>query len=163
MKEIWRPVEGYMGRYEVSNFGRVKSLHNNIILKPKLEKNGYFRVCLYEDNKKKKFYSIHRLVAMAFIPNPNNYPQINHKNEIRTDNRVDNLEWCTAKYNMNYGNRITRAALSCSKPIKCVETGIIYQSARKIEELFGYKNQSISKCCNGLRHTCGGYHWEFVD
>lgn len=115
-EEIWKDVIGYEGLYAVSNLGRVKSLprgkqwpyrqtHNNI-RKPLL-KNGYYAVNLSKNGKVEYFF-IHRLVAMAFIPNPHNLPFINHKDESRTNNRVENLEWCTHIYNVNYGTAIER-------------------------------------------------------
>lgn len=118
--EIWKPVKGYEGFYEVSNLGRVKSLdridslgrnHKGIILRPNHNRHGYEYVCLRK-NGNKKFKNIHRIVAEAFIENPSELPQVNHKDEDKTNNRVDNLEWCTAKYNMNYGDRNKKAGLS---------------------------------------------------
>lgn len=111
--EEWLPIEGYEELYEVSNMGRVKSLNYNNTNKEKIKKqvkfkNGYLYVSL---NKKKKIKTIrvHRLVANAFIPNPNCYPMLNHKDECKTNNCVDNLEWCDAKYNANYGTAIQRS------------------------------------------------------
>ena len=110
-QEQWRPIEEYEGLYEVSNMGRVKSLeridkNNHLvkgkILKPVMMKNGYLRVDLSKEGKHKMF-SVHRLVGMTFIPNPEGLPQINHIDEDKTNNRVDNLEWCDCKYNINYG------------------------------------------------------------
>lgn len=113
MEEIWKDIEGYEGLYQVSNLGKVKSLNYNKTAKSELLKlrkntNGYTRVVLYK-NRKAKDYQVHRLVAEAFIPNPNNYPIINHKDENKTNNRVDNLEWCTYLYNNTYGTTIERA------------------------------------------------------
>lgn len=117
--EVWKDVVGYEGLYQVSNKGRVKRLINfdsklsyskkelterkEKILKEECS-NGYLRVTLTK-NKKYKHFKVHRLVAEAFIPNPNNLPQINHKDINRKNNNVSNLEWCTAKYNMNYGKK----------------------------------------------------------
>ena len=101
MEEIWKDIEGYEGLYQISTMGRVKSLRRNIILRQGIT-NGYERVVLSTNNIPKG-YSIHRLVANAFIPNPDNLPQVNHKDENKANNRVDNLEWCTQKYNVNYG------------------------------------------------------------
>ena len=108
MKEEWRDVVGYEGLYQVSNLGRVKSfIHHNgtdkRIIKTILIKNGYCNVTLCKKGKRERKY-IHRLVAEAFIPNPNNYPIINHKDENPANNCSNNLEWCTQKYNMNYGS-----------------------------------------------------------
>lgn len=113
--EIWRPVIGYEGLYEVSSYGRVRGLdrfdgRNKItgkILSVNYEKNGYCSVALSKYGNMKR-HKIHRLVAQAFIPNPDNLPQVNHKDENKENNRVENLEWCTAKYNINYGNRLVK-------------------------------------------------------
>ena len=105
--EEWRDIKGYEGLYQVSSLGRVKSLkdsHDNYrekILKPG-NVRGYLHVNLYKDTKRKT-YRIHRLVAEAFISNPNNYEEVNHKDEDKTNNCVSNLEWCTREYNMSYG------------------------------------------------------------
>lgn len=109
-EEIWRPIEGYEGLYEVSSYGRVKSVdrydNNNHFRKSELMNffyvGGYLRVVFSKNGIVKK-YLVHRLVAQAFIPNPDNLPQVNHKDENKTNNNVDNLEWCDAKYNRNYG------------------------------------------------------------
>lgn len=109
--EVWKDVAGYEGYYKVSNLGRVRSLsgwvRNNPygILSPSSTRKGYLSVGLTKDGTCLKTVRVHRLVALAFLPNPDNLPQINHKDEDKTNNRADNLEWCTAKYNMNYGNR----------------------------------------------------------
>lgn len=119
-EEIWRPIVGYEGLYEVSSYGRVRSLdryvkysngpihlHKGMILNPEKDKDGYLQVILYNNGKIHQI-KIHRLVAQAFIPNPQDLPQVNHKDEVKTNNSVDNLEWCNAKYNANYGSRNIR-------------------------------------------------------
>ena len=121
MIEEWRPIVGYEGLYEVSSYGRVRSLDKYVKSKSKSyrlhkgkvlisEKNtrGYLSVVL-SYNGKHKAITVHRLVAQAFIPNPNNLPEINHKDEDKTNNNVENLEWCDHKYNVNYGTRNIRA------------------------------------------------------
>ena len=123
--EEWKSIPGYEGLYEVSSYGRVKSLEKSyvkkngimdhkpeIILSPKNNGTGYFIVCLYK-NKTHKYYLIHRLVALTFLPNPNNLPCVNHKDEDKTNNRVDNLEWCDQKYNVNYG--MSQEKRKCTK------------------------------------------------
>ena len=119
-EEIWRPVVGYEGLYEVSSYGRVRSLdmyvkvgygnyrlHKGKVLSPAKDTGGYLKVNLY-CNGKQKTIDVHRLVAQAFLPNPDNLPQVNHKDENKTNNRVENLEMCNAKYNLSYGTRNIR-------------------------------------------------------
>ena len=116
MGEVWKNINGYEGLYQISNNGRVKSLpklagkswRKEKILKTYLDKDGYVKVILCKENKT-KFLSVHRLIAEAFIPNPNEFPQINHKDENKQNNSLENLEWCTCKYNINYGTRTERA------------------------------------------------------
>ena len=114
MIEEWRPIEGYEGLYEVSSYGKDRSLdrfyyrlHKGKVLSPTKDRYGYLTVTL-NCNGKSKTIKIHRLVAQAFLPNPDNLPQVNHKDEDKTNNNVDNLEWCTAKYNVNFGTRQER-------------------------------------------------------
>lgn len=162
MIEIWKDIEGYNGIYQISNLGRVKSLGNtknkkDKIIKPVKNNKGYLRVTLHKSNVITRMY-VHRLVAIAFIPNINNYPQINHIDENKLNNCVDNLEWCTNKYNCNYGTKNK----TISKKVVCVETGKIYNSIREIERNLCISHTCISDCCNGKRKSAGGYHWEFI-
>lgn len=118
--EVWKDIQGYEGLYQVSNLGRVKHLPyeymiNNTkiikkehILKPHKNNCGYMLVSLFKSRKNRQFF-LHRLVAKAFIPNTNNLPEVNHKDEDKTNNRLSNLEWCTRKYNINYGTAIERS------------------------------------------------------
>ena len=105
MVEIWKDIDGYNGLYEVSNLGRIKNHKTGRILKPHLRGNGYLTVQLYNGSGFGSVKLIHRLVATAFIPNPSQYPIINHKDEIKHNNNVDNLEWCNNSYNVTYGSR----------------------------------------------------------
>lgn len=120
MEEQWKDIKGYEGLYEVSNLGNVRSLDRTVkrgqgytikegrVLTPFYEeKKGYYQVVLAKDGKAKT-YRVHRLVAVAFLENPNNYTDVNHKDEVKTNNNVDNLEWCTRKYNNNYGTKPER-------------------------------------------------------
>ena len=107
MKEVWKDIEGYEGLYQISNFGKVFSFKSNKILKPFNDKKGYLKIELRKENRR-KIYFLHRLVAMCFIENKNNLPYVNHKDENKHNNRVENLEWCTCKYNNNYGTRNSR-------------------------------------------------------
>jgi len=109
VEEVWKDIEGYEGLYQVSNLGRVRSFHGDSekIMKQTLQK-GYLRITLLKNKKQKRFLS-HRLVAQAFIPNPENKPQVNHIDEDKTNNRVDNLNWMTSKENNDWGTRKSRA------------------------------------------------------
>ena len=106
--EEWKNVIGYEGLYEVSNIGNVRNVRRNTLLKLSKTNYGYIQVYLYK-NGIRTGLKVHRLVAQAFIPNPDNLPQINHLDEDKTNNRVDNLEWCSHKYNVNYGHRTENA------------------------------------------------------
>ena len=160
--EIWKDVPGYAGLYQVSNTGRVKSFKNQYghgirILKGEKTQAGYIQVSL---NKKR--YKIHRLVAMAFIPNPDVLPQINHKNEIKTDNRAENLEWCTAKYNVNYGTAIERRSKKRGKPVLCIETGNVFESCKAAGREMNLDFSHIAKCCREILPRHKGFHFKFV-
>lgn len=174
MEEIWKDIEGYEGCYQVSNLGRVKSLgngktHNSSerILKGNNIK-GYLVVKLSKEGKQKQ-YLIHRLVAQVFIPNPNNLLQVNHIDEDKTNNTVSNLEWCSAKYNMNYGTRTQRVVekntnhQNKSKKVTCIETGKIYVSTMQVERDLGFAHANISYACTGRYKTAYGFHWKYID
>lgn len=117
---MMKDVVGYEGQYAVTSCGKVWSYKSNKFLKPKTDKDGYYKVNLYNKGKQKTFF-IHRLVAEAYISNLDNLPQVNHKSEIKTENFINNLEWCTAEYNTNYGTRNERAG----KTISMKRSGII--------------------------------------
>ena len=116
MNEIYKDIQGYEGKYQISNLGNVYSLITNKILKPGLTLDGYYQVNLYKNGVKKHLY-IHRLVAQSFLDNTNNYPIINHKDENPMNNIYSNLEWCDKKYNNNYGKCKDKHAKTVSKPI----------------------------------------------
>lgn len=170
MEEIWKDIEGYEGLYQVSNMGRVRSLTRNIILKNQIARSGYKRIQLYKNNKGYKHFQIHRLVANAFIPNPDNLPQVNHKDENKANNRVDNLEWCDSKYNINYGTGKKRRGLSntngkCSKPVlQYTLEGIFikeWKSTMDVERNLGFAHTHISECCRGEQAYGYGYLWKY--
>lgn len=121
--EVWKDIDGYDGDYQISNLGRLKSKKkaNELIMKPMVATNGYLIACLWKNNKQRKF-CIHILVAKAFIPNPNGLLEINHKDENKTNNCVENLEWCTHLYNMNYGNLKEKISNSNKRRIVTNET-----------------------------------------
>lgn len=161
--EEWKPVVGYEGLYEVSNYGDVKSLNTNKIRCKKKDKYGYYCINLSK-NGKRKTYFIHQLVARAFIPNPNNYPCVNHIDEKKTNNCVWNLEWCTHKYNNNYGNHIIKMINTFNskrKPIRCIETQKIYESPNELDNE-GFIHSFIYSCCRCDIECAYGLHWEYA-
>lgn len=179
-EEIWKDIEGYEGLYQVSNLGRVKSLARvDAIGHFRKEKilstycvRGYLLVTLCK-NKKQTHFFVHRLVATAFIPNPDNLPVINHKSENKNENNIENLEWCTHNYNCNYGTRNKRSSkaqlnrIDCSKRVyQYTLDGVFvreWPSAKEIERQLGFANQSINKCCNGKLKQAYGYIWRFKE
>ena len=165
-EEIWRDIEGYEGLYQVSDKGRVKSLwfEKERILKPVKDGWGYLFVRLYK-NRDIKMCKVHRLVAMAFISNPNCLSDVNHKDENKENNRVENLEFCNRKYNCNFGSRNQRIAGKRSKPvIQYTKDGKIvkeWKSTYDIERNLGYCHGKISACCLGKQKTSYGFVWKY--
>lgn len=131
---------------------------------------GYERIST-RIGRKPRAFSVHRLVAMAFIDNPSDYPCVNHKDENRLNNKPENLEWCTHKYNCNYGTRgekISRAEINrkdASKPVISIVNGkeVYYPSAKQAERELHIDNANINACCQGKRKTAGGYQWRYAD
>lgn len=181
MTEIWKDIQGYEGLYQVSSLGRVRSLdreiiysnghrrvHRGKILSFEITRNGYVKYELSEKSVRK--YPLgHILVAEAFLPNPDNLPQINHKNEIKTDNRVENLEWCTPKYNLEYNDRYHRFEhhsphMSTRKPVILSKNGVEYKfdSAKTAGAELGLDNSAITKCCKGKIATTKGYSCRYA-
>lgn len=188
-QEEWKDIPGYEGRYQVSNLGRVRSLCNPThpckILKQQLNRYGYMYVSLRKPTEKiSKNLSIHQLVAKCFIPNPYSYKCVNHINENRTDNSIQNIEWCDEKYNNNYGlhnDKISQALkgrkISESHRRKIIESrkriavlqisksngSVIneFQSMRYAERITGIFISGISACCRGKVNTAGGYIWRY--
>lgn len=182
MDEFWKIVDGYNGKYEISNLGRVKKNDDNgyKILKPHISSTGYLSVHLYSgefgtDTYKDRLVTVHRLVAMHFIDNPNNYPIINHKDENKENNTESNLEWCTAKYNVNYSlsrrrltdddgyvraipRKLTRSVNQITLDGVFV---MMHDNVAAIKKSLGYNAWSISQCCNGKRKSAYGYVWEW--
>lgn len=157
--EIWKDIEGYNGFYQVSSCGRVRS--KNKILKPQKNGRGYYRVGL-----KGRLFFVHRLVAKHFVDNPNGYPLVNHKDENKTNNCADNLEWCTNLYNIHYGsaNEKLRKTLK-RKPVRQILPNgeeVIWESTRAVERETGYSHTNIAKCCKGIYKTAYKCRWEYV-
>ena len=172
--EEWKAIAGYEGLYEVSNLGRIKSLsridsrgykRNEKILKLNKDSGGYLKVSLYKNGKPKQ-YNVHRLVAIAFIPNPDNLPEVNHKDENRINNYVDNLEWCNRKYNCNYSNHNEKMSKSRkgkllgdknpkSRKVKCITTNEIFNSMTEGGKKYNVSVYSIYGCCKGKSKSAG--------
>lgn len=176
MYEIWLDIPGFEGRYQASNLGRIKSLKSNKILSATDNGHGYKQVSLYKNGKNIK-YKVHRLVMITFKANPDNKAQVNHINEDKSDNRLNNLEWCDNKYNVNYGSAnerrsstakksglYDRQAKQLSKKVICVETGVVYDSIMEAARENDLKSYSpIGECCNGKKETAKGLHWRFYE
>lgn len=155
-------IKGYEDKYAITSCGKVWSYKTKRFLSTHKNSKGYERVYLCKDNGG-KCLAIHKLVAMAYIPNPNNLPQINHKDENKQNNSVNNLEWCTNNYNSNYGTRNKRMAKAKRKKVLCIELNRIFDSEKQAEKELGIGVSRISECCSGKNKTAGGYHWSYAD
>lgn len=167
MIEEWRDIKGYEGKYQVSNTGKVRSLnYKNTgevrLLKQNLTRNGYLQISLSKSGKS-FFYSVHRLVAEAFIPNSLNLEQVNHKDECKTNNVVENLEWCSCQYNLNYGTHNERMRKTQGKAIlqftKDGEFVKEWESMRCAKRELGIIN--ITQALKGRYKTAGGFVWKY--
>ncbi len=173
-KEIWKDIKGYEGLYQISNLGRVKSIKRVVArgtnykpIKERVLKAGnnkgyaYVILCKYG---KKKTVQVHRLVAYAFIPNPNNLPCINHKDENPLNNIVSNLEWCTHSYNNSYNELRVKAAISKRIPVlQYSKEGVFIREwsySKEAEKELGISHRTIDACCKGKLKTSGGYIWK---
>lgn len=169
MTEIWRAVKGYEGLYEVSNLGNVRSLNYRRmgvkrVLSPKPYGDGYLGVNLYDLQRKQHTHYIHRLVAIAFLPNPYDLPQVNHRDENKHNNRIENLEWCTQKYNNDYGTAPQRRGNSLSKPIVQMLNGDVVRvwSSGREAQSDGFNPSKIAQCCQGKQKHHKGYVWLYA-
>ena len=163
---MWKDIYGYEGLYQVSDTGEVMNVMTGKILKAYKEKSGYLRVGLYKDENEKSF-RVHRLVAEAFIPNPFNLPEVNHKSENKQDNRVENLEYCDRKYNINYGTRNDKVAEKVSKTVfqfsKIGEFIREWCSVSEIDRQLGFDFRNVSACCRGERKSSYGFIWKYKE
>lgn len=178
MREIWKDIQGFEGLYKISNKGRVFSSgtsrrengtgnynREGKLLKQFENNKGYMLVHLYKFGKDYQKL-VHRLVAEAFVENKNNYKVVNHKDENAKNNNADNLEWCTQKYNMNYGKVPQKIGVANSKSVVQKDKNgtviKVYPSALEAQRQLGIRNSNINECCQKKRKTAGGYIWEFV-
>lgn len=183
MEELWKDVVGYEGRYQVSSLGRVRSV-TRIVNRPmgstrlveskilSLQKSnlGYLRIILIDKNHKAKTCSVHRLVALAFIPNPNNFPMVNHKDENKENNFVENLEWCDAAYNVSYGTAIQRRSEKRRRKVEMIDKYSgkvlkVFDSVQEASKETGISRQLITDVCmkRPKKYTAGGYIWRYAD
>lgn len=155
-----KDIKNFEGKYAVDEEGRIYSYLSHRYLKPKTDKDGYLSVGLMTDDGKQKWYQVHRLVAIAFIPNPDNLPIINHKDEDKGNPRVENLEWCDYKYNSNYGSAIQKRI----KPIvgKNAEGEVYFNSVAEASKALKICAGAIRNCLSGYSHTSAGYEWRYV-
>ena len=158
-----KDIKGYEGLYAVTSCGKVWSYRNECFLKPKIRPNGYLTVNLWKDGgfKTKR---IHRLVAEAYIPNPDNLPQVNHRDENKTNNCLQNLEWCDAKYNNNYGTRNERVSNSNKKPIpQFTLDGELIREWPSALDVGKEVRTTIWHCLRGEQKSAYGYMWKFKE
>ena len=169
--EIWKDIKGYEGRYKISNYGNIFSVRKGINMKVSLHKKGYCKIKLYKNGINKSYW-VHRLVLETFneIKDMNKL-QVNHKNEIKTDNNLSNLEWCTAKENINHGNHNKKLSIyrKSVKPnlklaVICINTGEVFESISSAARFYGIKNKSgITKVIKGIQSYCGVYNGEKLE
>lgn len=174
---IWKSIKGFEQSYDISDTGLVRSKVNNkgklryLIKKTHVNNNGYEVVPLSHKGKR-KLLAVHRIVALAFIPNPENYPQINHKNENKLDNTVANLEWCTSKYNCQYGSRTERMRMKRREDKRSFNVEQIdkegnvvntFFSMKEAQRITGIRESGISKCVNGIILSSGGFYWRRIN
>lgn len=148
-------IKNYEGLYAITSCGKVWSYKSKKFLKPGANTDGYLRVDLRKDKERKQFL-IHRLVAEAYIPNPNNYDTVDHIDFDRTNNCVNNLQW------MSHSENCRKRRDNGSKPVRCIELNTIYPSIREAARCLNLDSSSISKACRGELKKTGGYHWEYV-
>ena len=154
------PIAGFPN-YRVDRFGNVYNAKKRII-KPYPTNKGYLRVSLNNQHEKHKKVLLHRVVATAFVPNKDNLPQVNHIDENKTNNRADNLEWCTAKQNLEHSHVIEKAQMANLQKVVCVTTGKTYNSIKEITNELGLSHSNIVACCKGRRKASGGVEWKYA-
>ena len=150
-----KDIKNYEGLYAITSCGKVWSYRRKKFLKPSFNKDGYLRVALRKDKEKKDFF-IHRLVAEAYLDNPNNYETVDHIDFDKANNCLNNLQW------MSRGENSRKRRYGGGKPVICIELNTIYPSASEAGKCLNLDPSSINKVCRGERKKAGGYHWEHV-
>lgn len=169
MKEVWKDIKDFRGLYKISSFGRVISLPRNgtkkdtYFIKPSIDRYGYIRYSLSKNNKQ-YHRQAHRLVAEAFIPNPNNKPQVNHIDGKKHNNRVDNLEWNTASENISHRvYKLNGFSVKPKRKIYCLETKEVFPSIRAASRWLQYPHSDIVIHLQGKSKHCKGFHFKYID
>lgn len=161
-----KDIQNYEGLYGITEDGKVWSYRSKKFLSPGTESGGYLKVGLCKDGIRKQF-KVHRLVAQAYIPNPDNLPQVNHLDEVKTNNCVSNLSWSTASDNCKYGTHMDRVKANGNggrpRKVYCVELDKEFPSITAAAREIGVHKQCIGDCLRGLQKTSGGYHWQYVE
>ena len=155
-------IKGYEGLYAITSCGKVWSYRKQLFLKPGIDKDGYLQVLLYR-NGKPKMRKMHRLVAEIYVPNLDNKPVVNHKDENKQNNCVNNLQWMTIEENNHYSNTFNKAAEARKKPIYCEELNKVFESAADAARELNLYRTNICAVCNGRQKTTGGYHFRYAE
>lgn len=147
--------------YSIDKMGNVYNLAHKMI-KPSVSNNGYLRVSLNNEKVKHKRFFVHRLVAEAFIPNPDNKSQVNHIDYNRSNNSVSNLEWCTPLENLQHSKIIEKATEAKKRKVVCITTGEVFDSFKEVSKKLGLSHSNLVACCKGKRKRCGGLEWKYT-
>ena len=169
MEERWKEVFGYDVLYEISDSGRLRTKHHGRqgylnryrYVEPVDNGHGYLKFNFMKSGIQKTVY-VHKLVADAFVENPNGYAEVNHIDENKANNRFDNLEWCTHKQNCNHGTRNIRSSKKKMMSVRCVETGQVFESIKAAAAYIGVANTALCNCLNKRSKSCCGKTWEYV-
>lgn len=163
-----KDIPGYEGLYQITENGQIFGVKRQKFLSLREDKDGYLIVNLSKDNKPKT-YKVHRLVAMTYLPNPENFSQVNHIDENKKNNDISNLEWCTNEHNQRHGTRDERVSDKLrnsnprSKKVICIETGQIFVSIREAARQTGISQTCIGDVCRGKQTMTHGLHWKFIE
>ena len=166
--EVWKPIKGYESLYEISNRGTIRKINNKKLKMPHKHRMGYLKVMLYSNGKEKSFY-LHRLIAKAFIPNPKNYPCVNHINGTKNDNSINNLEWCTRSQNTQHAYN-TGLIKSGKDHVQSKALVVTDKNGNDVKILygnnqwkaFGLDQASVIKCLKGIRKQHKGYTFRYL-